>query len=215
MGGNEAYFYGNEVAGDLTVYMPYSEDGGIRADEGRVVVSAVQKYYADPFEHLMYNSTLLGYTSNDVVEFSFYTGLVKILVEYDVQDIVSVKLLVGNINEGYNEYIAGELYVADGEIDVEKDPQAVVTINKFPEGTNSTIANPLVVWAMVAPGSYENFVVEITNKENVTISAPVSGGETGFVVERCAVAPRVCVAKKSDNNNGTDDMIPEDGSFNE
>ena len=212
MGGNEAYFYGNEVAGDLTVYMPYSEDGGIRADEGRVVVSAVQKYYADPFEHLMYNSTLLGYTSNDVVEFSFYTGLVKILVEYDVQDIVSVKLLVGNINEGYNEYIAGELYVADGEIDVEKDPQAVVTINKFPEGTNSTIANPLVVWAMVTPGSYENFVVEITNKENETISAPVAGP---FVVARRAVASKDCVAKKSDHNNGTDDMIPEDGSFNE
>lgn len=211
IGGNEAYFYGHEVAGDLTIYMPYSQDGGERADEGRVVVPAVQKYYADPFEHLMYNSTLLGVTQTDVVEFDFYTGLVKILVEFDVQDITSVKLLVGNLHDGYNNYIAGELSTIDGQIDAEYNPQSVVNVVDFGEGVNSTIANPLVVWASVAPGIYENFVVEITNKDNVTIAAPVAGP---FEVTSRAIS-QDCVAKKNDHNNGVDDMLPEDGSFNE
>ncbi len=226
IGSNEAYFYGKEVAGDLTIYMPYSEDGGIRADEGRVVVPAEQNYYADPFAHLMYNSTLLGVTSSDVVEFDFHTGLVKVLVEYDVQDIVSVNLLVGNVNANYDNgtpedtsddypysgYVAGELTTYDGLIDTKYNPSVKVSVNGFGEGVNSTIEKPLVVWAAVAPGFYENFVVEITNKENVTISAPVKGP---FLVERCAVASQDCVAKKVDHKNGVDDMTPEDGSFNE
>ena len=211
IGGNEAYFYGHEVAGDLTIYMPYSQDGGERADEGRVVVPAVQKYYADPFEHLMYNSTLLGVTQTDVVEFDFYTGLVKILVEFDVQDITSVKLLVGNLHDGYSNYVAGELSTIDGQIDVEHNPQTMVNVTEFGEGVNSTIANPLVVWASVAPGIYENFVVEITNKDNVTIAAPVAGP---FEVTSRAIS-QDCVAKKNDHNNGVDDMLPEDGEFNE
>ena len=212
IGSNETYFYGNEVAGDLTIYMPYSVDGGIRADEGRVVVPAEQQYYNDPFEHLMYNSTLLGVTSNEEVEFDFHAGLAKILVKYDVQNIVSVKVMVGNLHEGYNDYLAGELSTIDGLIDVEHNPLSAVTINNFGEGVNSTIENPLVVWAALAPGIYENFVIEITDSNNVTISAPVAGP---FEVSRCAVASKVCVAEKVDHNNGVDDMLPEDGNFND
>lgn len=211
-GSNESYFYGNVVAGDLTIYSPYSKEGGERALEGRLEIPAVQNYYADPFDHVMYNSAFLGTTQSAEVEFDFYTGLVKILVAYDIQDIASVKVLVGNLHEGYNEYLAGELSVIDGLIDVDHNPSSNITISNFGEGVNSTIANPLVVWASVAPGIYENFVVEITNKENVTISAPVAGP---FEVRSCAVASKECVAKKVDHNNGVDDMLPEDGSFNE
>ena len=226
IGGNETYFYGNEVAGDLTIYMPYSKDGGVRANDSRIVIPAVQKYYADPFDHLMYNSTLLGRTTNDVVEFDFYTGLVKVLLKYDIQDIVSVKVMIGNIDEKYDNgtpedtlddvpftnYFAGEYSIDNATIDEAYNPCAAITINEFAEGTNTTIDNPMVVWASVAPGIYQNLVIEITDKNNVTISSPVKGP---FEVSSLAVASKECVAKKVNYNNGVDDMLPEDGNFNE
>lgn len=211
-GSSESYFYGNVVAGDLTIYSPYSKEGGERALEGRVEVPAVQQYYADPFDHLMYNSAFLATTQTNEVEFDFNTGLVKILVEYDVENIKSVKLMVGNIHAGYSDYVAGELSVIDGVLDSEHNPSNSVVVSNFAEGVGSTIANPLVVWATVAPGIYENFVVEITDANNMTISAPVEGP---FEVSRCAVASKECVAKKIDRDNGIDDLLPEDGSFNE
>jgi hypothetical protein len=211
-GDSEAYFYGNKVAGDLTIYAPYSAENGERALEGRIAVPAQQKYYADAFDHFMYNSSFLGQTQTEEVEFDYHAGLVKVLIEYDVQDIASVKLMVGNIHEGYSNYIAGELSVIDGMLDVEHDPKSVITVSEFGEGVNSTVANPLVVWVAVAPGIYENLVVEITNMDNLTISSPVAGP---FEVSRCALASQECVAKKVDHNNGVDDMLPEDGEFNE
>ena len=211
-GDSEAYFYGNVVAGDLTIYAPYSAEGGPRALEGRIVIPVQQKSYADAFDHYMYNSSFLGQTQTEEVEFGYYAGLVKVLIEYDIQDIASVKLMVGNIHEGYNNHIAGELSVVDCQLDTEHNPASAVTINGFGEGVHSSIANPLVVWAAVAPGNYENLVVEITNKDNVTISAPVAGP---FEVASCALASKECVAKKNDHNNGVDDMLPEDGEFNE
>ena len=212
MGGNEAYFYGSAVAGDLTIYSPYSVEGGQRALEGRLEIPAVQQYYADPFDQVMYNSAFLGTTQTGEVEFDYYTGLIKILIEYDIENIASVNVLVGNIHEGYTPHIAGELSVIDCMIDPDNNPQSQLTINGFGEGVNSTIANPLVVWAAAAPGIYENLVIEITNKDNVTIAAPVAGP---FEVSSCAVASKVCVAKKNDHDTGIDEFIPEDGSFNE
>ena len=218
IGGNEAYFYGNEVAGDLTIYMPYSKDGGVRADEGRIVIPAVQKYYADPFDHLMYNSTLLGTTVNDLVEFDFHTGLIKILLEYDIQDVVSVKVMIGNIDQvddngtSFTNYFVGEYSVENRTLDEAYSPSATLTINEFAEGASTTIENPMVVWASVAPGYYQNLVVEITDKNNVTISSPVKGP---FQVSRLALCENTCVAKKVNYDNGVDDMIPEDGKFDE
>lgn len=210
-GNNAAFFYGNVVAGDLTIYAPYSEEGGQKALEGRIDVPSVQKYYANPFDHVMYNSSFLGTTQSSEVEFDYYTGLVKILVKYDIENIASVRLLVGNLHDGFSSYISGELSVIDGLIDENCNPSNMVTIEEFGNGVNSTIANPLVVWASVAPGMYENFVVEITNKDNVTISAPVAGP---FEVKACAVASKDCVAEKVDHDNGVDDLIPEEGTFN-
>lgn len=210
-GSSESYFYGNVVAGDLTIYMPYSLEGGERALDGRVVVPEKQQFYADPFDHLMYNSTFLATTSTNVVEFDYHAGLVKILVKYDVEEIVSVRVLVGNLNSGYSEYIAGELSVVDGLLDESHNPSAKVSIENFGKGIGSSVDNPLTVWAAVAPGIYENFVIEITDSNNVTISAPVEGP---FEVSRCAVAAKDCVAQKIDHNNGTDDFVGEGGTYN-
>lgn len=212
IGGNEAYFYGNEVAGDLTIYMPYSEEGGIRADQGYVEIPAEQKYYNNPFDHLMYNSTLLATTTSNEVEFDFYAGLVEVAIRYDIQDITSVKVLVGNLNDGYNNYLTGEFSIVEEVLNENATLSNMAVVSGFGEGVNSSVTEgqELKVWIAVAPGTYENFVFEITDKNNVTISAPVAGP---FVVSRCAVTS--CVAVKIDHDNGIGDMDGEDGEFNE
>ena len=85
-----------------------------------------------------------------------------------------------------------------------------VTITDFPEGTNTTLDKPLTVWALVAPGTYENFVVEISNAD-MTISTPVKGP---FVVEKCAICENICEAQEVKYDNGIGDFEGENGEFN-
>lgn len=211
-GDNEAYFYGNVVGGDLTIYMPYNAEGSENALTGRVAVPAIQNYYADPFDHLMYNSTLLATALTSEVTFAHYAGLVKLELQFDINDITSVALQVGNVtlDGGYDENLAGDLSVQeDAELPLINGVNRIV-IENFPEGIDTTIAQPLTLWAALAPGSYENLVVEISNAE-ATIAAPVKGP---FVVNRRGVCEHTCVAKKVEHNNSTDDFESEEGEFN-
>ena len=211
LGASEAFFFGNEVGGDLTIYMPYLEGGIPAGKEGRVAVPAVQQYYADPFDHLMYNSEFLAYVTGNEVSFDFHAGLVKIVIEYDIENITSVNLLVGNISKDgeYDDYCAGDLSITTDVEQMLVNGVGELSVTGFPEGIDSTVAEPLVVWAVVAPGVYENFVVEISN-DKMTIAAPVEGP---FVVEKCAISNDV-VAKKVDHNNGVGDFEGENGEFN-
>lgn len=212
IGDNEAYFFGNAVGGDMTIYMPYVSSGSPAALDGRVVVPAQQQYYADAFDHLMYNSTFLAFAKSEEMKFDYHTGLVKIELEYDLEDITSVSVFVGNVtvDGGYDDYCVGEIAV---EADAEQylvNGSNKVTIAGFPEGIDTTIAQPLTIWAAMAPGTYENFVVEISTA-NMTISTPVRGP---FVVEKCAIAENVCVAKEVQYDNGLGDFEGENGEFN-
>ena len=213
LGSNEAYFFGKEVGGDLTVYMPYLEGGIPAGKEGRVTVPAVQQYYADPFDHLMYNSEFLSYVTGNEVSFDFHAGLVKIVIEYDIENITSVNLLVGNITKdgGYDDYCVGDLAISNDVEQMVVNGSGELTVTGFPEGIDSSVVEPLVVWAAVAPGIYENFVVEISNAET-TIGAPVKGP---FVVKKCAVTENDVTAKKVEHDNGIGDFEGEDGSFKE
>jgi hypothetical protein len=85
-----------------------------------------------------------------------------------------------------------------------------LSVTGFPEGTNTTIAQPLTLWVAMAPGTYENFVVEISNADT-KISTPVKGP---FVVEKCAIAENVCDAKEVKYDNGIGDFEGENGEFN-
>ena len=212
IGDNEAYFFGNSVGGNMTVYMPYVSAGSPAALDGRVIVPVQQKYYASPFDHLMYNSTFLVEGKSEEVTFDYHAGLVKIQLQYDIQDIVSVSVLVGNITAGadYNDYCAGELSIYTDVETLLVNGSDHVTISGFPEGTDTTIANPLTLWAAMAPGSYENFVVEISTAD-MTISTPVKGP---FVVEKKSITEHTCVAKEVKYDNGVGDFEGENGEFN-
>ena len=226
-GDSEAYFYGNEVGGEMSIYMPYSNENGAKAAAGRLTMLAEQKYYADPFDHLMYNSTFLATTAENRVEFDYYAGLAKIVLKYDMSDIVSVTVRVTNISDGdFNDYVAGDYSVAETSLNDEANRQSEVVVKiDEEEPFNTTVDNPAHVWAALTPGTYEHFVVIITPRVGESVLLPVEGiklveGTTDkyeaepFVVKRCALSKEV-VAEKIDRNNGVEDLEQEDGSFNE
>lgn len=212
VGDNEAYFFGNVVGGDLTIYAPYSKEGNTAARSGRVIVPAEQNYYAEPLDHFMYNSTFLATSTVGEATFGYHAGLLKIELKYDIQNITSVKVLVGNVTADgdYSNYIVGDLAVDEDVEETLTNGAASLVVKNFPEGIDSTIDNPLVVWAVVAPGEYENFVVEIANAE-ATTAVPVKGP---FFVAPRALADKTCVAEKINHDNTLDDFQGENGEFN-
>ena len=212
IGDNEAYFFGNTVGGNMTIYMPYVSAGSPAALDGRVIVPVQQNYYASPFDHLMYNSTFLAETKSEEATFSYHAGLVKVELHYDIPNVTEVSVLVGNVTADgdYDDYCAGDIAVDKYAEQFLVNGSNQVTVTGFPEGFNTTIAQPLTVWVALAPGTYENFVVEISNAE-MTISTPVKGP---FVVEKCAIAENVCDAKEVRYDNGVDDFVGENGEFN-
>jgi hypothetical protein len=212
VGDNEAYFYGNVVGGDLIVYMPYVSGGSVAARSGRVTIPATQQYYESPFDHLMYNSQFLATTTTSEINFGYCAGLVKIEIKYDIQNITSVAVVVGNVtpDAAYNDYLVGDVAVDQDVEETLVNGSSRLVIQGFPEGTNTSIDAPLVVWAAVAPGEYENLVVEISNAES-TIASPVKGP---FLVEERAIAEHTCVAQKVEHDNGIGDFEGENGEFN-
>ena len=212
IGDNEAYFFGNAVGGNMTIYMPYVSSGSPAALDGRVTIPAQQQFYANEFDHLMYNSTFLAETKSDVATFDYHAGLVKVELHYDIPNITEVSVLVGNVTAdgGYNDYCVGDLAVDKYAEEYLVNGSNQATVIGFPEGTNTTVAQPLTVWVALAPGTYENFVVEISNAE-MTISTPVKGP---FVLEKCAIAENVCDAKEVKYDNGIGDFEGENGEFN-
>ncbi len=212
IGDNEAYFFGNTVGGDMTIYMPYLGEGSPAALDGRVTVLAEQQYYANEFDHLMYNSTFLADGKSNEVTFGYHAGLIKVELHYDVQNITEISVLVGNINAegGYDDYCAGDLAVDNFAEELLVNGKNEIDVKGFPEGTNTSLDNPLVVWVAMAPGTYENFVVEIKNAD-MTISCPVKGP---FVVEKCAITENAVEAREVRLDNGFDDFVGENGDFN-
>ena len=212
IGDNEAYFFGNAVGGNMTIYMPYVSAGSPAALDGRVIVPVQQQYYADAFDHLMYNSTFLANVESENVTFDYHAGLVKVELHYDLQDITKVSVFVGNVTPdgGYDDCCAGQIAVEEDAEEFLVNGDNYVTITGLPEGVDTTLDQPLAVWVAMAPGTYENFVVEISSAD-MTISTPVKGP---FVVEKCAIAEKVCDAKEVKYDNGVGDFEGENGEFN-
>lgn len=213
VGSSEAYFYGNKVGGELRLYMPYVSGGSEATLDNRVTVPAKQQYYADAFDHMMYNSTFLGTGNLDAVNFGYHAGLLKIEIYYDIQNITSVSVMVGNltVDGGYSPHLVGDISVDEDVEEFVKNGSDRLAITGFPEGVSSKedTDSPAVVWAVLAPGIYENLVIEVSNDE-ITTSLPVRGP---FVVEKCALTEKVCEARKIPLNNDVDDFEGETGTF--
>ena len=212
LGSSEAQFYGNEVGGDMTIYMPYVKGGSQAALNGRVTVPAQQNYYADPLEHFMYNSTFLSTARVGEVQFDYHAGLLQIQLHYNIENITSVSVSVGNLTTdgSYDDYLVGDIATDDDTETFLVNGSNRLVISNFPEGVNSTVENPVTIWAVLAPGVYENLVIEMAHANGYT-STPVEGP---FVVEKCALTEKVCHAKEIKYDNGIGDFEGESGQFN-
>ena len=224
-GDSEAYFYGDVVDGEMSIYMPYSNENGERAKAGRLSMLPEQTYYADPFDHLMYNSNFLATTTGTHVEFDYYAGLLKVEVQYELYNIDSVQVMVGNIETDgtYDSFVSGDYSISNDKLDNESSRSESVVVKMPEKGLNATVENPLTLWVALAPGTYQNFIVIVKGEnkdgENLSITLPVKGEneqkeESPFVVERCALTPQTCVAKKVDYDNGIGDLEGKPGEFN-
>ena len=123
---------------------------------------------------------------------------------------IAVNRRFRNAEGGYDDYCAGDLAVDNFAEELLVNGKNEIDVKGFPEGTNTSIDNPLVVWVAMAPGTYENFVVEIKNAD-MTISCPVKGP---FVVEKCAITENAVEAREVRLDNGFDDFVGENGEFN-
>ena len=214
-GDSEAYFYGNVVDGDLTIYMPYSIESGNQALDGRVQVLAEQNYYATALDHLMYNSAFLATTNTNEVVFDYYAGVIELRISYDMNNISYVKVLVanGDTEANYNGYVAGYLPLNGYELGIDQaNGVDNIVVRNFPEGTNATVNAPVTAWLALAPGTYQNFLVQVGSSDGSAVNFPVAGP---FVVERCKISEKVCDIKRVDHNNGMPDFGSEPGDFNE
>lgn len=213
-GDDEAYFYGNVVGGNLTIYSPYSNENGTKAKSGRLEMLAEQTYYANALDHLMYNSTFLATTSTDHVEFDYYAGLLKVVINHEkTEAISSVSISVGNINnaEGqYNDYFVGDYSVVSNLLDDENHRSNSVKVNFKENEFKSANENP--IWVALAPGKYENLIVAVSYSDGVSIVLPVEGP---FEVKAKALCEKVCVAEKVDHNNGVDDFVGKEDQFDQ
>ena len=205
---SEALFYGGAVKGEFTVYAPYSNDGAKAALEARVVVPTQQNYYAEPLDYLANNSCFYAKTTTESVMFDYYTGLLRIALKHNLENIKGLKVTVANLNEtGCNEGVAGYLAVGESNQPL-SNPMPSVEVRNFADGLSSTEESPLLVYVSVAPGKYGNFVVEVET-EAFTIAMPVKGP---FVVTPLAITDVTAV--KVDHSFDVDDFEQENGTFN-
>ena len=129
--------------------------------------------------------------------------------------------MVGNItgDPAYSDYLVGDIAINTEAEEYITNGSNRLDIIDFPEGVNAEAkvegdptkpGKPAIVWATLAPGTYEALVIEVSNGD-ITAAIPVEGP---FVVEKCAIAEKVCTATEIKYDNGVGDFEGENGEFN-
>lgn len=84
----KAVFYGNEVAGEITAYYPYSTQGPVR--------KPYQQHFADPYEFFLGNTILESAVKDGEARFAYTGGLLELEVEYSQTPVSGLKFSSGN-----------------------------------------------------------------------------------------------------------------------
>jgi hypothetical protein len=129
----------------------------------------------------------VGHAEDTHLVLKYNMALLRIEIPFELNGVERVRLSVRNLTTGYDEHMTG--YVA---LDAETTPliengAPSVVLNNI-GGKSSSEQEPLVLWAVVAPGKYENMVANIYG-EDWAYSKPVKGPfevACGGVAEWCA-----------------------------
>ena len=203
-----AKFYGQVVSGDLAAYFPYSNQGHDVVMEDRIPIPAVQRYNARPYEQIAANAIFVAQGDDKFFSFALSASLLKLVIPLTVEGVKSVKITVQNTSDATDAYVAGNLALVEGVTPKFTDPQSAITITDL-GGLNSTKEQPLVVYALVADGYYENFIVTLAG-DGWVINKPLDTTEP-LRFERGVM--KECRVLDIDYNYGAGNFGSEDGSF--
>ena len=205
-------FYGETVAGEFLAYYPYSKSGYAPLLEYRQTLPAVQNYHASAIEHLRNTISFVGMAVEEHFVLTHNVGLLHITAPMEMKGIETARFTVRNINDGYDTNIVGDVAFVDGIEPVVAKASQVVTIVNI-GGQDSSEEAPVSLWAIVAPGKYENLVFAFSGTDAEgrpwAKSKPVKGP---FVVERAKVTE--CKVEDINYNYGTPGFDYEGDSFN-
>lgn len=209
VGLSTAEFYGDAIEGNLTLYIPYSNKGDKAVAEGRLEIPVVQTYNADPLNMLRNTIKYIGVATseNPQAEFGYEAGLLKIQLKVVASSVESVSAHVKTTNANNDAHPCGWYSLFENVTPRMKYESDAVTVS-YINGLRATPSAPLTVWAVVAPGTYENIVVSVVDGQKV-IDTFVKGP---FVVEKCKVCDVVVTTDRY--GYGVNDFEAENGEYN-
>ena len=199
-------FYGESVAGEISAYFPYSKKGCPTLLDNRQPIANVQNYNASAIDHIYAHTIFIGTAADTHIVLSHNMGLLKITIPFEVKGIEKVRVSVKNLNEGYDTALTGNVALLDSTTPLVEMASNYVEIPGVPCLDTSAEA-PVTLWALVAPGRYENFMVQLSG-EGWMMNKPVKGP---FVVERAKV--KNCVVEDIKYDFGVGGFDNESGSF--
>lgn len=209
VGLSTAEFYGDAIEGNLTLYIPYSNKGDKAVAEGRLAIPAVQAYEANPWNMLRNTIKYIGVATSEEphAEFGYEAGLLRIQLKVVTSSVESVTAYVKTTNSSNDAHPCGWYSLFESVTPRMTNASDKVSVS-YIGGLNSTPSVPLIVWAVVAPGTYENIVVSVVDGEKV-VDTYVKGP---FVVEKSKVCDVVVTADRY--GYGVNDFEAENGEYN-
>lgn len=203
-----AKFYGQVVSGDISAYFPYNAAGHVAVLEDRIPIPSVQRFYATPYEHAAANAIFVAQCEDKHLDFMLSAALLKVVVPVEVSGVETIKLTVQNTSAETDAFVAGNLALVEGVTPKFTDGSVSISLTNVGR-LNSTKSEPLVFYALVAEGTYENFVVTLAGNGWV-VNKPLDT-DAPIVTQRGVMTE--CRVLDVDYNYGAGDFGSEGGSF--
>lgn len=199
-------FYGEAVEGTLKIYYPYSEEGNAKLVANRFEVPAEQQYFASPYHHLRNNLQMVATTTTEEVRFGYNCGVLKVVLMLNAADVEQVEVTALNLSEEQTANLVGDVAIS-AEVTPAIEGGASSVVLKGIGAQSASEQTPLVLWAAVADGTYDNFMVTVSSEsasKNILVKGP-------FTVEKS----KACTVEVRDvkYDHGIGDFNPKPGEF--
>ena len=200
--GGQAEFYGEEVSGGVTAYMPWQKGGYPAVASGRQPLPGTQNAFDDPYEHMLGNTVLVASASGTELQFRWLTGLARISCAVNVggRTITAVRLTSSD------NPLTGNLSLSQDDLPSVSNGGMTLTVTGLDRGCSEQ--QPLVFYAMLPPGTYTNIMAGLVAVDGKTISKPIMGS---FTIAACKVT-EVSVSNQN-FNYGNEDFTGEDVAY--
>lgn len=162
---SEAVFYGPEVAGSLSAYMPWKKEGAEYAQNGKAGIPPVQKSYDNPYENILNNLEMAATAEGARLVFGWPAGLARISCNISTKGrkILSVRLT----SPDADLCSGGKSVVVEGI------------------GLPASVESPVTFHAVLLPGVYSGIMATMLLEDGKSVSRPLAGD---IRIESCTVS---------------------------